>query len=160
MVRRNRPPSLPPRYEPLPELPENRALLAVLRLQATPPSGPGDFTIGAWQLHAHPDLQERMEALRPRHPVSCAYGMPVLAFEGVAAVVAWGQRLLVRLPVLPEGVETSAPAPPLTGGGGWHPVDAWPQRTGHAEGTARLTALVDGALLHARDLGRGRRRRN
>lgn len=40
----------------LPDLPQNAALLEFLREQASPPSGPGDYTLGSWQLHTHPDL--------------------------------------------------------------------------------------------------------
>ncbi|MFE6868170.1 hypothetical protein ACFVFS_16595 [Kitasatospora sp. NPDC057692] len=146
---------------PVPALldaPENRALISHLREQATPPNGPNDLTLGPWQLHTHPDFCDRLSALAPRHPVEAAYGMPVLAFEGVAAVVAAGMGLLlVRLPALPEGVETGRPRPPLTDGE-WRSVNGYPQNCTSAEGDARLTALIREALLHARDLSRNRPR--
>ncbi|MFF7454482.1 hypothetical protein [Kitasatospora sp. NPDC008115] len=140
------------------DAPENRALVAHLREQATPPSGPGDYTLGPWQLHTHPDLCDRLSDLAPRHPVEGLYGMPVLAFEGVAAVVAAGLgTLLVRLPALPESIEPGRPMPPLTDGE-WRSVDAFPQHCTLPEGIARLSALVREALVHARDLSRNRPR--
>ncbi|GAA1397514.1 hypothetical protein GCM10009639_35020 [Kitasatospora putterlickiae] len=152
--KRNRPAPVPA----LLDAPENRALIAHLREQATPPSGPDDLTLGPWQLHTHPDVCDRLRELAPRHPVDNAYGMPVLAFEGVAAVVAAGLgTLLVRLPSLPEGIEPARPRPPLTDGE-WRTVNAYPHNCTSAEGTARLTALVREALLHARDLSRNRPR--
>ncbi|MFF2348247.1 hypothetical protein ACFVVL_00570 [Kitasatospora sp. NPDC058115] len=150
-----------PAATPVPALldaPENRALIAHLREQATPPDGPGDFTLGPWQLHTHPDLCDRLSELAPRHPVEGLYGMPVLTFEGVAAVVAAGlDTLLVRLPALPEGIEPARPRPPLTDGE-WRAVKAYPSNCTGAEGTARLTALIREALVHARDLSRNRPR--
>ncbi|MER7705046.1 hypothetical protein ABTX81_19395 [Kitasatospora sp. NPDC097605] len=140
------------------DAPENRELVAHLREQAALPSGPGDYTLGPWQLHTHPDLCDRLSELAPRHPVEALYGMPVLAFEGVAAAFAYGTfGLLVRLPALPEGIEPGPPRPPLTDGE-WRSVDPFPQNCTSTEGNARLTALVREALLHARDLSRNRPR--
>ncbi|MFE7560134.1 hypothetical protein [Kitasatospora sp. NPDC057500] len=150
-----------PAPAPVPALldaPENRALVAHLRERATLPSGPGDYTLGPWQLHTHPDLCDRLSELAPRHPVEALYGMPVLAFEGVAAAFAYGTSgLLVRLPALPEGIEPGPPRPALTDGE-WRSVDPFPQNYTSTEGNARLTALVREALLHARDLSRNRPR--
>ncbi|MFB7473558.1 hypothetical protein [Kitasatospora sp. NPDC056184] len=150
-----------PAPAPVPALldaPENRALIADLRERAALPSGPDDLTLGPWQLHTHPDLCSRLSELAPRHPVEAAYGLPVLAFEGVAAVVAAGLGLLlVRLPALPEGIEPGGPWPPLTDGE-WRSVDAYPRNCARAEGDARLTALIREALVHARDLSRNRPR--
>ncbi|MER5355450.1 hypothetical protein ABT093_34630 [Kitasatospora sp. NPDC002551] len=155
MVNRN---SRPAPVPALPDLLENRALLAYFRERATLPSGPKDYRLGPWQLHTHPDFCDRLSELAPRHPVEGAYGVPVLAFEGVAAVVACGMSLLlVRLPVLPEDIEPGPPLPPLTDGE-WRSVDGYPQDRPGAEGRARLTALVREALLHARDLSRNRPR--
>ncbi|MGW2543016.1 hypothetical protein ACWC5I_19610 [Kitasatospora sp. NPDC001574] len=140
----------------LPELPENRALLDYFRERSALPRGPDDLTLGNWHLHTHPDLCDRLSRLVPRHPVESAYGVPVLAFEGVAAVVACGMDiLLVRLPTLPEGVEPAADLPPLTDGE-WRSVSAWPQGPPSAGREARLVALLREALVHARDLSRNR----
>jgi hypothetical protein len=49
----------------LPDLPQNASLLDFLRSQASPPSGPGDYALGAWQLHTHPDLMDRLCELAP-----------------------------------------------------------------------------------------------
>lgn len=40
----------------LPDVPQNAALLEYLREQASPPSGPDDYTLGPWQLRSHPNL--------------------------------------------------------------------------------------------------------
>jgi hypothetical protein len=47
----------------LPELPANASLITYLRGQASPPDGPGDYTLGPWQLHTHPDLISLLRSL-------------------------------------------------------------------------------------------------
>src|SRR6266436_4633215 len=75
----------------LPDLPQDRSLLSFLRSQASPPSGPGRaYALRAWELHTHPDLMDRFCELAPGWPLAAAYGVPLLASEGVAAVVALG----------------------------------------------------------------------
>ncbi|WP_419999309.1 hypothetical protein [Streptomyces boninensis] len=134
----------------LPELSPNEALLDFLRAQAVPPDGPGDHALGKWQLHTHPDLCDRLADLAPRHPLHTAYGVPVLAHEGIAAAVALGtDRLLVRLPKLPHNIAAGAPMPPLTDQG-WQSVDPWLSELPSAEGVRRLCGLIGGALAHAR----------
>ena len=59
----------------LPELPANAALITYLRSQASPPDGPGDYTLGPWQLHTHPDLISLLRSLAPDLPVTAAYGV-------------------------------------------------------------------------------------
>jgi len=87
-MRRWAPPSLP-------GLPQNAALLAYLRGQGTPPASPHDMALAEWQLHTHPDLEERLDRLAPRAGVvHGAYGVPVVAYEGVAAAAALGTSLL------------------------------------------------------------------
>jgi hypothetical protein len=49
----------------------------------------------AWQLHTHPDLIGRLRDLAPGWPVTAAYGVAILAGEGIAAVVALGTDYLV-----------------------------------------------------------------
>ncbi|MFB8174079.1 hypothetical protein ACFC60_39620 [Kitasatospora purpeofusca] len=142
----------------LPELPENRALLAHFRERATPASGPKDHALGAWRLRTHPDNREWLASLVPGHPLEGAYGAPVLAFEGVAAAVAVGVRgLLVRLPALPEDIEPGHPVPPLTDGE-WRSVPPEVPGLDGTDGEARIAELVRAALLHARDLSRNRPR--
>ncbi len=136
----------------LPDLPQNAVMLAYLRMQASPPSGPDDWVLESWQLHAHPDLIEVLRDLAPGWPLSAAYGVPLLAWDGVAAVVALGTDwLALRVDDLPADVETRDhdPAPEWSFvGQGWHVVPIW-------EG--RLRELAADALLHAGDLAAGRR---
>ena len=92
---------------PLPDVPQNAELLAFLREQASAPDGPGDYALGYWQLHAHPDLMERLRDLAPGWPLTAACGIPMLAGEGIAAVVALGTSwLAVRIGDLSPDVET------------------------------------------------------
>ncbi|MFE6745361.1 hypothetical protein ACFVGM_05855 [Kitasatospora purpeofusca] len=142
----------------LPELSENRALLAHFRERATPASGAKDHALGAWQLRTHPDHCEWLASLVPGHPLEGAYGLPVLAFEGVAAAVAVGTSgLLVRLPTLPQDIEPGPPVPPLTDGE-WRSVPTVLAGPSSTDSEARIADLVRAALLHARDLSRNRPR--
>jgi hypothetical protein len=78
----------------------NLALLAALRAQAVPAA---DLSHPAWspggfELHTHPDLEERLSqlasSLRPHRAVA-VYGCPVLATRaGVIFAFAWGLRFL------------------------------------------------------------------
>ncbi len=135
----------------LPDLPQNATLLEFLRSQASSPSGPGDYALGAWQLHTHPDLMERLCELAPGWPLTAAYGVPLLAREGIAAVVALGTDwLAVRIDGLPANVETGGAAPAWSfAGGDWHIVDAWQGGLPSADGTRVLRGLVSGALSYA-----------
>ncbi|WLQ53717.1 hypothetical protein P8A21_39940 (plasmid) [Streptomyces poriferorum] len=138
----------------LPELPQNSALLDLLRLQGVP-EGRGAYAYEGWELHTHPDLVERLEDLAPQWPVLATFGMPVLAAKGIAAVVAWGMGiLLVRLPEAPtEALELAEPCPPLTDPGqGWYSVCPWQSELHSAESQAQLSLLIRHALSHAATL--------
>ena len=143
-----------PPLQELPDLPQNASLLGFLRSQASPPSGPGDYALGAWQLHTHPDLIGRLSELAPGWPLTAAYGVPLLASEGIAAAVALGTDwLAVRIDPVPAGVETCEPAAAWTfAGGDWHIVDPWQGQLSQAEGTRGLRGLVFGALSYAGSL--------
>ena len=128
----------------LPDLPQNAVMLGYLRGQASPASGADDYALGSWQLHAHPDLIGVLRGLAPGWPLTAAYGVPLLACEGVAAVVALGTDwLAVRIDELPAGVETDSAAEWSFAGQGWHVVPIWENR---------LRELVAAALAHAGDL--------
>lgn len=136
----------------LPDHPRNAALLAFLRAQGSPPSGPDDYALGAWQLHTHPDLMERLARLGLGAPLHAAYGVPLLARKGVAAVAATGMdRLLLRLPAAPTDLRPSMPEPALERDG-WWAVDAWQSDLTTVEGDHRLLTAVDRALTYTRDL--------
>ncbi|MFI8532553.1 hypothetical protein ACIGMX_20210 [Streptomyces aquilus] len=142
--------------EDLPQIladhPRNAALLAFLRAQGCAPSGPHDYALGAWQLHTHPDLMDRLAELGLGAPLHAAYGVPLLAREGVAAVAATGtNRLLLRLPAAPADLEPSTAVPGLDRDG-WWAVDAWQSELTTVEGDHRLLTAVDRALVHARAL--------
>jgi hypothetical protein len=139
----------------LPELPQNAALLDYLRGQASPPSGPGDYTLGAWQLHTHPDLIAELRQLAPGWPLTAAYGVPILAREGVAAVVALGTDwLAVRIGQVPPNVETEDSDHPAWSfvGGDWHVVSPVQNQLSGAEHARALRELVAAALAHAASL--------
>jgi hypothetical protein len=97
----------------LTDVPQNAALPEYLRGQASPPSGPDDYVLGPWQLHTHPDLIAALRELAPGWPLTAAYGVPLLASEGRAAVAALGTDwLAVRIDQLTPRVETEDDLPP------------------------------------------------
>ncbi|MET9908507.1 hypothetical protein ABZZ74_17085 [Streptomyces sp. NPDC006476] len=94
----------------LPTLPQNTALLDLLRKQGVPQED-RNYGYEAWELHTHPDLLDRLADLGPHWPVLATFGVPVLATKDIAAVVARGtSALLVRLPEAP-----SEPLVPVSG---------------------------------------------
>jgi len=134
------------------EHPRNTALLDFLRAQGSPPHGPNDYALNDWQLHTHPDLLDRLTQLAPDAPLHAAYGVPVLAHEGIAAAAALGtSTLLVRLPTAPANLEVGLPDPSLADHG-WQEIDAWQSEISSAEGDRRLSGIIRGALAYARDL--------
>ena len=138
----------------LPELPQNAELLNFLRQQASPPAGTDDYTLGPWQLHTHPDLLSRLRELAPGWPLTAAYGVPLLARQGIAAVVALGTDwLAVRIAELPPQVEAADPVPwwPFVPGD-WHLISPWPDRLTRADSVRVLRALVSAALQYAGSL--------
>jgi hypothetical protein len=127
----------------LPETPHNAALLDYLKGQATPPDGPGDYTLGSWQLHKHPDLMALLRQLAPGWPLTAAYGVPLLASEGIAALgTDW---LAVRIDHLPPDTETEdSDHPEWTFiHGDWHVIPIW---------QSNLSELATAALAHAASL--------
>jgi hypothetical protein len=140
----------------LPDIPQNAVLLDYLRGQASPPSGPGDYTLGSWQLHAHPDLIQRLRELALGWPLTAAYGVPLLACEGIAAVVALGTDwLAVRIDHLPPGVEIEDdpyPAWLSLASDGWHILSPVQNQLRGADVGPTLRHLVAIALAHAASL--------
>ena len=138
----------------LPELPQNAKLLDYLRSQASPPTGPDDYTLGPWQLHTHPDLISQLRALAPGHPLTAAYGIPILAADGIAAVVAHGTDwLIIRLHHLPPGVQTEDhPAWTLAQDGDWHIISPVQDQLPGPEYARTIRQLVTDALTHAASL--------
>lgn len=137
----------------LPDLPQNTALLALLRQQGVPQER-GAYVYEGWELHSHPDLVERLEDLAPQWPVLATFGMPVLAAKGIAAVVACMGTLMVRLPEAPaEPLDLVEPCPPLTDvGQGWYSLCPWQSELPSAESKRLLTQLIQHALSYAASL--------
>ncbi|MET7286957.1 hypothetical protein [Streptomyces sp. NPDC005573] len=138
----------------LPDLPQNTALLDLLRQQGIPQER-GAYVCEGWELHTHPDLVERLEDLAPQWPVLATFGIPVLAAKGIAAVVAWGMgTLLVRCPEEPaEPLEPAEPRPPLTDPGqGWYSLCPWQSRLPSAESKRLLSRQIQHALSYAASL--------
>lgn len=139
----------------LPDLPQNADLLDFLRGQARPPGELGPVgALGAWELHTHPDLIDRLCELAPGWPLTAAYGIPLLARDGAAAVVALGTGwLAVRIDHMPADIKTLEPAPAWTFvRDNWHIVDPWQGQLPSADGTRTLRGLVSGALSYAAGL--------
>jgi hypothetical protein len=138
----------------LAEVAPNAELLEFLRGQASPPSGPDDYALGPWQLHTHPDFIGELRSLVPGWPLTAAYGVPMLASEGIAAVVALGSAwLVVRIDHLPAGVEVDDDPPPewSFARDGWHvlsPVQSLPG----ADLARIMGELAAAALSHAASL--------
>ncbi|MEE4491078.1 hypothetical protein [Streptomyces sp. BE230] len=136
------------------DLPQNTALLELLRQQSVPRER-GSHVDGGWELHTHPDLVERLEDLAPQWPVLATFGVPVLAAKGIAGVVALGTgTLLVRLPEAPaELLEPAEPCPPLTDPGqGWYSLCPWQSELPSAESKRLLPLLLQHALSYAASL--------
>ncbi|MFN8074179.1 MAG: hypothetical protein U0Q15_02020 [Kineosporiaceae bacterium] len=139
----------------LTETAANAPVLAHLREQAVASTGRAMDQDG-WQLHAHPDLAERLaDACPPGARTVPAYGLSVLVVGGVAAGFVQGSGcLFLRLPGEP---------PPATRGSdscaaafaapGWYAVDPWGSDLPSDAGLRRLRYLVAAACEHALSLG-------
>lgn len=84
--------------------------------------GTGDvYDLDGWQLHAHPDLCDRLQSLNP-HCYRGAYGVPVLATDrGVPFAFAMGTSTLAFR--LPGDQAEGRPFPDA--GPDWVAVDPW-----------------------------------
>jgi hypothetical protein len=118
----------------LPDVPANRDLIEFLRHQARP--GKADrWDLDGWEMHVHPDLQERMRELAG--DVVAVHGLLAVVVDGVGAAVALGTgTVLLRLPAPPPGLRPDRPVPPLSGRG-WYAVDAWSSDPGRLAGALR-----------------------
>ncbi|WP_392973678.1 hypothetical protein [Streptomyces sp. LN245] len=138
----------------LADLPQNTALLDLLRQQGVPQEH-GAYVYEGWELHTHPDLVDRLENLAPQWPVLATFGVPVLAGKGIAAVATWGMgMLLVRLPQAPaEPLEPAEPCPPLTDPGqGWYSLCPWQSELPSAESRRLLSLVIQHALSYGASL--------
>ncbi|TDD27207.1 hypothetical protein E1287_34935 [Actinomadura sp. KC06] len=133
--------------------PANQVLLDYLKARARRPKIGDIFTLDGWELRTHPEFLERFEEIAPDDaPIIPLFGVAALAANGIAAAAALGTDwLMIRLPQLPDTIETRHPIPPLSDNG-WQVASAWQSGTPSAEGKRRLTHLLDDALDHARTL--------
>lgn len=127
-----------------------------LRGQASSLIGPDDYALGPWQLHTHPDLMALLRELAPGWPLTAAYGIPLLASEGVAAVAPFGTEwLAIRIDQLPSGIEIEDNQEP-TGQScvrdGWHLLSPVQNRLPPGEVGSTLRTLAAAALTHAATL--------
>jgi hypothetical protein len=133
------------------DLPQNRAVLAVLRQSAQPARS--EYRLDAFEQLTHPDVCERLDQVaRAGHPVG-AYGRCARAGRGgVLYAIGMGtSSIALRLPdgttreaILANGGRL---APEL--GHEWVVADAWLSAVPGAEGTALLAAWVEAARLDA-----------
>jgi hypothetical protein len=80
--------------------------------------------------------------------------VPLLACEGIAAVVALGTDfLVVRVDSLPSEVDTEDPAPEWSFvHEGWHVISPQQSRLSGADAGRTIRGLVSAALTHAASL--------
>jgi len=129
-------------------------LIASLKRQAVVPNEcqRSQWDIDDYELHAHPDLVERLGQLGEgsHRDVTAAYGLPVLVRElGRPFAVAVGtSTLLLRVGVEPDDVLKSDP-PSWFRAKGWVCVDAWQVDLPREEGTTRLRRWVGKAFDNA-----------
>ncbi len=129
--------------------PENATLIGWLRSQAVLADGRNsEFDLGAYELHTHPDLVDRLVHLGQgsERAITPLFGVPVLVRGGDRPfAVALGTRtLLLRLPAQPADVtRLDVPAELSVG---WVAVDAWQSDLASGEGSVRLRAHVRSAF--------------
>jgi hypothetical protein len=94
---------------------------------------------------------ERLRLLAPRWPLTAAYGVPLLARDGVAAVVALGTDwLVVRVETMPAEINTEGLAPGWSFvTADWHVISPWQSDRTAADGARILQDLVTSALAYA-----------
>ena len=97
-----------------------------------------------------------LQALAPGWPLTAAYGIPLLASEGIAAVAAFGTDFLaVRIDHLPPGIETEDDQHPQWLPfirDGWHIITPWQDRLPPGQTGPTLSKLAAAALAHAASL--------
>jgi hypothetical protein len=137
--------------------PANRAVVGVLRKRAVrrPPDDP--WALDGFELHTHPDLQERLDhvaAGRPGGHSVGLYGVPVLIAADVVYAIAGGtSRVYLRIPAGPtrDEVERHGGDADVDFGPEWVGADAWLSDLPSAAGTRLLASWVAAAARAARD---------
>jgi hypothetical protein len=128
-------------------LPENAPLLDLLRGSAEPARS--EYRLGAWELHAHPDLCGRLDDVAGDAPRVELFGLPgLVARSGVVYAIARGTgTLLLRVPAGPirEEILDNGGGPAVELGPEWVSADAWLTDTPRAAGTALLARWLEAA---------------
>jgi hypothetical protein len=133
--------------------PSNHDLLDYLRTFAQPGTGRREADLDGWELHAHPDLMQRLAEI-PGSPGALVplFGVVAIELKNVVAVVGLGtETLLFRLPAAPTDEEMEQPIDPLCDRD-WYAVSAWQSGLSCAEGQRRLTLLLGTARAYADEI--------
>jgi hypothetical protein len=138
-------------------IPANRAVLARLRERAVARPADDPWALDGFELHTHPDLQERLDHVAAGQPGGRSvglYGVPVLIAADVVYAIAGGtSRVYLRIPAGPtrdEVVRHGGDAD-VDFGPEWVGADAWLSDLTSAEGTRLLASWVAAAGRAARD---------
>jgi hypothetical protein len=126
---------------------ENATLLMRLRASAEPARS--EYRLGEWELHAHPDLCERLdEVAREGHRIEL-YGCPGRSSRlGVVYALAAGiDTILLRLPAgrARDAVLDNEGSIATEYGPNWVAANAWLTEIPRTDGTALLTQWLDTA---------------
>ena len=142
---------LDPGAEGLEAVPENHQVLANLRQSAEPASS--EYRLGAFELHTHPDVCERLDQVARDSRSVGVYGCCARATRG-SVLYAIGRGTTTIALRLPDGPVREAVlahggrlAPEL--GIDWVAADVWLSEVPRAGGTALLVAWVEAARLAA-----------
>jgi hypothetical protein len=132
----------------LADVPANRAVLSILQGRATARPLDDPWALDGFELHVHPDLQERLDQLAVGHPGGRSvglYGVPGLVAGGVIYAVARGtSRIEFRIPSGParEAILLHGGDAESAFGPDWVVADAWLSDIPSAAGTALLRSWV------------------
>lgn len=140
-------------------VPANRAVLAALRERAVARPLDDPWALDGFELHTHPDLQERLDQVALGQPGGRSvgvYGVPVLTASDVVYAVADGtSRIYLRIPpgATRDEVLRHGGDPDAAYGSEWVGADAWLSDVPGAAGerllaswvAAAAAAVIDGA---------------
>jgi hypothetical protein len=144
------------RLAALEAVPNNGQVLTILRDRGVyrPTSAP--WTLDGYELHCHPDLEERIGQLAAGLPGGSTiglYGTPGLAANDIVYAVAMGMSTIhVRLPACPvrDEITRHSDLGPSAFGPDWVVADAWLSHLSSAAGTALLHSWLREAAAATR----------
>jgi hypothetical protein len=129
-------------------VPENGPVLTILRGRGVYRPTTAPWTLDGYELHSHPDLEERLGQLAVGLPGGSTiglYGAPGLATNGIVYAVAGGTSTIhLRLPAGPirDEITSHADRGPSEFGPDWVVADAWLSSLSSADGTALLQSWL------------------